>query len=270
MLGVTMHRGRVVVRGACLVPERVLVEGESATLSCAAAPSARLPEHPSPAMPIASVMVETPGSGEPSHAAEDGGAARVPAPVVAMDATATARRAGLEAPASSGSASATTGAAAPPLPPASWRELARRSDYKRALAAAEEEGFDRLCEELAAAELMELGATARLGGRSARAAQAYAAVRRRFPGGEAAATAAFHLGQMTFDGAHAFSEAHRWFEIYLAERPGGALAAEALGRVMEAEQRQGDLTAARATAARYLARYPTGAHSALANSLLAP
>jgi hypothetical protein len=57
---------------------------------------------------------------------------------------------------------------------------------------------------------------------------------------------------------------------YLGERPGGALAAEALGRVMEAEQRLGDLPAARTSAERYLARFPGGAHVALARSLLGP
>ena len=87
---------------------------------------------------------------------------------------------------------------------------------------------------------------------------------------DAAVTAAFHLGQLAFDGAHAYADAHRWFTAYLAERPGGALASEALGRTMEAEQRLGDLAAARETARRYLARYPAGAHANLANSLVAP
>ncbi len=93
------------------------------------------------------------------------------------------------------------------------------------------------------------------------------------PGGSlspTAATAAFRLGQLTFDGAHSFAEARRWFLTYLAERPGGALGAEALGRTMEAEQRLGDLAASRATAAKYLERYPRGGHAALARSLVAP
>lgn len=165
--------------------------------------------------------------------------------------------------------SATVPAPAAPRPP-SWRELARGGAYKQALATAEAAGFARLCAELSAVDLMELAAAARLGGRADRAAEAYAAVRRRFPGGHEAATAAFHLGQMAFDGAGAFAEAHRWFQVYLTEQPGGALAAEALGRLMEAEQRLGDLAAARASAERYLARFPDGAHAALARSLVAP
>jgi TolA-binding protein len=156
------------------------------------------------------------------------------------------------------------------VPRASWRDLARQGDYKGALAAAEAEDWSALCESLSAADLLELGTTARLAGRGGRAVEAYSAVRRRFGGTDAAATAAFHLGQMAFDGAHAYDEAHRWFSTYLAERPGGALAAEALGRAMEAEQRMGDLPRAKETAQRYLARYPAGAHAELAKSLLLP
>jgi len=235
-LSVTMHHGRVVVRAPCLAAPRVLGDDEAATLSCA----------------------------PPTTAASD---EAHPAPTVASEPGATAAPVAAAAPPSTASAAASsTAMAARP----SWREIAGAGQYKEALAAAEAEGFGRLCEELSAAELMELGATARLGGRTARAAEAYAAVRRRFPGGDAAATAAFHLGQLTFDGAHAYAEGHRWFLTYLSERPGGALAAEALGRAMEAEQRLGDLAAARATATRYLARYPTGAHAALASSLLSP
>jgi transmembrane sensor len=161
-------------------------------------------------------------------------------------------------------------AASAEAPRSTWRELARAGDNKAALAAAEAEDWGALCNSLSAADLLELGTIARLAGRSGRAIEAYSAVRRRFSGGDAAATAAFHLGQLAFDGAHAYADAHRWFTAYLAERPGGALAGEALGRTMEAEQRLGDLPAARETARRYLARYPNGAHENLAGSLIAP
>jgi TolA-binding protein len=138
------------------------------------------------------------------------------------------------------------------------------------MAAAEVEGFGGLCDAASAGDLMELATTARRAGRGDRAREAYAVARRRFAGSDTAALAAFHLGQLAFDGAHSFAEAHRWFAAYLAERPSGPLAPEALGRLMEAEQRLGDLATARATATRYLARYPTGAHAALAASLVAP
>jgi TolA-binding protein len=152
----------------------------------------------------------------------------------------------------------------------SWRAWTRLGGYKEALAAAENEGFDTLTATLSLSELLELATTARLAGKTQRASVAYSAVRRRFAGSDGAATAAFHLGQLAFDGARSYSEAKRWFSTYLAERPSGALAAEALGRSMEAEQRMGDLAAARVTAGMYLRRYPKGAHARLARSLLEP
>jgi len=155
----------------------------------------------------------------------------------------------------------------PAAPGPSWRAWARLGGYKEAVAAAESEGFDALCGTLSLGELLELGTTARLAGRTARAREAYSAVRARFAGTDGAPTAAFHLGQMAFDGAQSYSEAHLWFAAYLNERPAGALAAEALGRTMEAEQRLGDLDAARATASKYLRAYPAGAHVRLARSL---
>jgi transmembrane sensor len=239
VLRVTMREGRVLVRAPCLDRERALVAGESVSLSCA-------------------------------PPKEEGAGSALPSPSHTSIAPATARPPGAPAaPAASPAPEVDPGAPAL-APPVSWRDLSRRGDYKGALAAAEAEGWGALLESLSAADLLELGTTARLAGKSARAVEAYAAVRRRFGGTDTAATAAFHLGQMAFDGAHAFDEAHRWFSVYLAERPGGALAAEALGRAMEAEQRTGDLSRARETAQRYLARYPAGAHAELAKSLLAP
>jgi TolA-binding protein len=241
-LRVTMREGHVVVRAACLDHgrERALAAGDTVTLSCAGAARSV----PAPALPSVSTTSTTRTAGSP--------APRALTVAVSSDAP------------------PTDAAPSAQAPIASWRERARAGDNKGALAAAEVEDFGALCNSLSAAELLELGSVARLAGRSARAVEAYSAVRRRFGGSDAAATSAFHLGQLAFDGAHAYADAHRWFTAYLAERPGGALAGEALGRTMEAEQRLGDLAAARETARRYVARYPAGAHADLANSLLAP
>jgi TolA-binding protein len=244
MLRVSMHEGRVIVRAPCLPQERALVAGESASLSCTA-----------PGEPARGALGAPPADAKTAAAApvSKGGSPGPQAPATGAVA---------EAPPPSDSASAAQ--------PASWRDLSRRGDYKGAVAAAEAGDWGGLCDGLSGADLLELGTTARLAGRRARAVEAYSAVRRRFGGSEAAANAAFHLGQLSFDGAQSYGEAHRWFSTYLAERPGGALAAEALGRSMEAEQRLGDLVAARETARAYLARYPGGAHAELATSLLAP
>jgi TolA-binding protein len=251
VLRVTLREGHVVVRAACLDRERALVAGDAVALSCARAGGSA----PAPA-PLHTETEVVPSARASSAVARWPLAPSAPAETPPLETTAFAASA----------ASAASSAA----PRASWRELSRAGDNKGALAAAEAEGWSALCAGLSAADLLELGTIARLAGHRGRAVEAYSAVRRRFSGSDAAASAAFHLGQLAFDGARAYAEAHRWFAAYLAERPAGALAGEALGRTMEAEQRLGDLPAARETARRYLARYPTGAHADLASSLVAP
>jgi TolA-binding protein len=248
-LFVLMHEGHVVVRGTCLDHERSLSTGETERLACAPTGGSRLSGLGADALGVPAVAAYTPRDTAPAD--------KKPNPVLGhilrVQATETNDKA----------------QDAPETPPTFW-ELGRRGEYQRALDAAEALGFNSLCETLSASDLLELGTTARLAKHGDRAVIAYGALRRRFRGSEPAATAAFLLGQMAFDGAHNFGEAHRWFETYLAERPSGVLAAEALGRRMEAEKRLGHLTAARATAARYLGRFPGSAHAALAQSLLTP
>jgi len=235
-LRVTMYEGHVIVRADCLAAPRALGKGESVALSC----------------PLPSVA-------DASRAA--------PSAVTAPHSSSAVTVAPLPA------ATAVAGAARPAAAskrPASFLVLARQGNYQGALAAAERADFDGVCRTLSAAELLELGTLARLAGNPKRAATAYSALRQRFAGTDSAATAAFHLGQMAFDRAGAYAEAKQWFATYLGERPAGVLVPEALGRKMEAEQRSGDLSAARSTAALYLSRYPAGAHARLAASLSSP
>ncbi|WP_437623149.1 FecR domain-containing protein [Sorangium sp. So ce1151] len=160
-----------------------------------------------------------------------------------------------------------------PLPAAPetprWRALALDARYKDALAAAEREGFDALCATASAGDLHALGDAARLGGSTARAVQAFTALRRRFPGSPEAASAAFLLGRIAQDQSNDPAGSARWFTRYLAEHPGGAFAADAAGRLVEAEDRRGDDAGARRAAERYLAAYPNGSHAAYARRLLA-
>lgn len=244
-LRIVMHEGHVEVQGGCLSPVRSLSKGDSATISCAPKTAATTGTRPELTVPraapsIAAVAPVAPSTGQSVEAPP----ARKSNPTKPVE----------------------TSAAAPP----SWRAWAKLGAYKEALAAAEQEGFDTLCATLSVGELLELATTARLAGNMVHASEAYSAVRGRFSGTDGAAMAAFHLGQIAFDGAHSYPEAHRWFTTYLSERPSGTLAAEALGRLMEAEQRVGDLTAARVTASTYVQRYPTGAHARLARSILEP
>jgi ferric-dicitrate binding protein FerR (iron transport regulator) len=109
---------------------------------------------------------------------------------------------------------------------------------------------------------------ARYAGRLDEATSMLEAVRRRAPGTEEAANAAFELGRIAFDGRAMYARAATSFETYLHERPQGRFAREALGRSIEARQRAGDPEAARRTATEYLQKYPTGPHGALAHRVL--
>jgi TolA-binding protein len=258
LLRVTMYEGQVNVRGGCLAQERVLANGDSAAISCPPATS-----------PVATAVgraavTSTATARAPVPPAASSSAALAPATASASNGP-SPQKALRESATKPPGSNAESSAAAP-----SWRAWVRLGGYKEALAAAENEGFDTLTATLSLSDLLELATTARLAGKTLRASEAYSAVRRRFAGSDGAATAAFHLGQLAFDGARSYSEAKRWFSTYLAERPSGALAAEALGRSLEAEQRMGDLAAARVTAGTYLQRYPKGAHARLAKSLLEP
>ncbi len=115
----------------------------------------------------------------------------------------------------------------------SWTELAADGAYAEALAAAERRGFDRLCRTLDAAGLLELADVARYAGKSGRARKALLALRRRFAGTEAAATAAFDLGRLAPRGE--CEAGATWFRTYLRERPQGTMADAARRRVDECE-----------------------------------
>ncbi len=147
--------------------------------------------------------------------------------------------------------------------PLHWKALAASGKHKDALAAVEAAGFEGEVARASAADLMLLADTARFGGNPARAAEALLAARQRF--GATGATA-FLLGKIAADGRGAGGDARTWFETYLREASNGPLAEQALGRILELDRR--DPSAGAATASRYLARYPNGAYSALARSLL--
>jgi len=149
-----------------------------------------------------------------------------------------------------------------------FRELSTAGHYREALAAVEQQGFAASCESLGARDLLTLGSTARLAGRADRAREAYLAARRRFPNSAEAGISAFSLGRLASDAGRA-SDATGWFKRYLTEQPGGPLAREAAGRMIELLRQTGDQARAREAADSYLKRYPTGPHAALAQSLLA-
>jgi len=158
----------------------------------------------------------------------------------------------------------------PPRPARSaprWPDLLRAGRYQEGLALVPD--LERECRAASAQDALLLADAARYAGRKPESERAHRIVRERFPGAPEAALAAFGLGRLRFE-AGDDEVAVRWFELYLAESPGGLLEPEALGRILEARIKSGELEDARKVARRYLARFPAGPQAAAARQLLEP
>jgi hypothetical protein len=170
----------------------------------------------------------------------------------------------LTAAAAPSASSASASRPPPPTASVSWTKLEERGDYDAAYAAALSAGLPSVLRASSADELLRLAEVGQLSGHRDTEREALVACRRRFPGTERAAVAAYELGR-----ASSSSEAASWFGAYLREQPNGPLAREASGRVVEARASAGDERGAREAAAAYLARYRDGPHAALAKRVLA-
>ena len=246
---ITMREGSVVVRGPVLSSERALVAGEHLRISVRDGELAlrnAQPNAPAKLAPPADSVALAP----PREAA-------TAEPPIVPTATAAPR-----SPTALGSApdpAASVGDREP-----GWRELASAGKYKEAFVATERVGFIQEVEIGSSADLTTLTDIARFAGRPALAREALLAQRRRFG---ARGRSAFLIGKTAADQQGNAAEGVRWFEIYLSEEPRGALAEQALGRIMELTKK--DSTGARSAADRYLARYPSGSYAGLARSILA-
>ena len=161
--------------------------------------------------------------------------------------------------------------AASPLPapaPQAWQPLARAGKYREAYAELERLGFDEECRKANAETLGLLADVARKARAPRKAERALLLLRSRFPNSAGAAIAAFTLGRLEFDELRGYTRAADWFRTYLKEQPNGAMAREALGRLLEAAYRGGDAGSARALSERYLREYPSGPHAELASRLV--
>lgn len=118
-------------------------------------------------------------------------------------------------------------------PAVDWRAHARAGRWDEAMADARARGFTRLCATLDAEGLLQLADVGRYSGQKARAREALAALRRRFPASDAAATAAFDLGRLASGDPASCDEAVEWFETYVRERPRGTMAEAARKRIAE-------------------------------------
>ena len=166
-------------------------------------------------------------------------------------------------PAAPGSSQAASASARP------WSELAAKGDYKQIVAEAESRGIDSALASSSEADLSALADAARYTARGDVARKALTAMRSRFPRSAHAASAAFLLGRMSEDAGN-MRAAIGWYDSYLAEAPGGALAAEAMGRRMVALRRAGQTSEARRAAETYLGRFPKGPYAGVAREMVAP
>ena len=144
-----------------------------------------------------------------------------------------------------------------------WRALEASGKYADAVKTAERRGLSGIYQSGAGDDLLALARAARFAGRMDVAHDSLMACRARFAGSAQAAMSAFLLGRAANGAAAA-----QWFSTYLKEQPGGALAREALGRLIEAYQAAGDRISERAAAERYLKTYPDGPHATLAREAL--
>jgi transmembrane sensor len=149
-----------------------------------------------------------------------------------------------------------------------WRGLLASGRLLEGLHAADRADFQRVCRTATAKELLALADAARLFGSHARAVALLRLVRQRFPGTTDAATAAFGLGLMAFEGEHAYAEATKWFEIYLRDQPSGPLMGDSFGRLMKARALAGDPDGARTVAEQYLRQFPKGPYASDARGIL--
>jgi TolA-binding protein len=149
-----------------------------------------------------------------------------------------------------------------------WRSFAARGEHPTAWLLVESEGFERVQARSNPTDLMLLANLARFSRAAARATATLRALRERYPTSAEAAEAAFLLGLVAADQQNSPRAAVAWFHTYLAERPNGALAREAWGRVLDCQVRVGDHAEVQRTALIYLQRYPDGPFHALAERAL--
>lgn len=137
-----------------------------------------------------------------------------------------------------------------------WRAALEQGDGPRALAALRRHGAAAALQEATPTELRRIADAARLNSQPRLAVDALQALRSRH--GVRGETA-YLLGKIAADQLGARAEAAKWFDTYLRESNQGALAEQALGRLVEL--RAGS-AAGRAAAQRYLDRYPRGVFAA--------
>lgn len=226
VLELALHEGSVTVSGPSLTPAKVVQRGEFLRLTAPAPNEGRS----SPAGELV----------EPSRLGEDSPEQSDLAP---------------RSPAERASRSEERG-------PRTWNSLLAEGKQEQALVLLLSEGKDKAFAAATSQELWAVTQAARMGGQPRLAVDALLALRNKHGSrGESA----YLLGKIQADQLHATSEAVSWFEAYLKEAPSGALAEQALGRLVEL---QAGTRRGAQTAKEYLRRFPRGPHAKFARSLL--
>jgi hypothetical protein len=165
---------------------------------------------------------------------------------------------------------ATAPRSSPPEPTLTWPQALAQGEFQRILDEAERRGIDDVLAGASSADLAALGDAARYGRRNDLARRTLLAQRRRFPQTPAGKEAAFFLGTLdeSSAGRDAQTNALEWYGRYLAENPAGSYGGQALGRRLVLFDSLRDRTAARETAASYLAKFPTGPYAAKAQRIV--
>lgn len=149
-----------------------------------------------------------------------------------------------------------------------WSTLVARGQFETVVAKAGERGTHECEAGCSAADLRALADAARYTGRGAMAEGALKALRTRFATTKEGRAAAFLLGRM-YEARGSTVEAGRWYDAYLAELPGGDLAAEALAGKMRVVLATSGKAAADPVARKYLSLYPNGVHVETARGIVA-
>lgn len=148
-------------------------------------------------------------------------------------------------------------------PPASWAKLVGKGLFSEVVQDAERVGLEQALNTRGVQDLQALAQAAHYTGRSALALDAWAKVRQRFGGKQAA----FFMGRI-YDQRGNAQAALRWLNVYLAEAGSDVYASEALGRKLTLVQRVHGEAQAQAVARDYLRRFPKGPYARTARELL--
>lgn len=155
-----------------------------------------------------------------------------------------------------------------PLPPASaeprasWRDLMKQGEHKRAYESLGREGLAEQARAASVDDLLALADVARLSGHPADAVGPLQRVVDGHPGDARAGLAAFTLGRVALDSLGRHALAANAFSRALALGVPGALREDASARLVEARARGGDRAGAREAAEAYARAYPNGRHTA--------